>query len=367
MSDSDSKPNSEPLSQEALQQLADQIKLWGTELGFQHIGITHVDLGEHEAHLKNWLAEGYHGEMGYMADHGNMRSRPDELLPGSIRVISARMDYLPEHDGMIEQLTDKTKAYISRYALGRDYHKLIRKRMTQLGKKIEAHLKAHSLDTQYRAFVDSAPLLERAIAQQAGHGWIGKNAMLINRKAGSYFFLSELLTDLPLPIDEEYPRDRCSACTACLDLCPTNAFVGDRILDARKCISYLTIELDGPIPEELRKPIGNRIFGCDDCQICCPWNKIHSTTQEDDFSPRHNLAKADLIELFKWDEATFLKKTEGNPIRRTGFENWQRNIAVALGNAPTSIEVIDALEEKSVSSSGVVREHVEWALAQHKS
>lgn len=354
------------LTTEMALQLAEQIKLWGQELGFDEVAITDIELAEHEQHLKDWLSAGFHGEMKYMADHGNMRSRPDELLPGTIRVISARMDYLPEHHGMIEQLTNKTKAYISRYALGRDYHKLIRKRMTQLGKKIEQQLQTLELSSQYRAFVDSAPVLERAIGQRAGHGWIGKNAMLINRKAGSYFFLAELFVDIPLPVDQVYPRDRCSKCTACIDLCPTNAFVGDRILDARKCISYLTIELDGPIPEELRKPIGNRIFGCDDCQICCPWNKIHNTTKEQDFTPRHNLAKADLIELFLWDEKTFLQKTEGNPIRRTGFQNWQRNIAVALGNAPSSIEVIETLKQALPDADELLAEHINWALKQHQ-
>lgn len=348
--------------------LREQIEQWAQELGFQQLGITDVDLGEHEQRLQQWLQQGYHGEMGYMADHGNMRSRPDELQPGSIRVISLRMDYLAPEIELTSQLQNKNNAYISRYALGRDYHKLIRKRLTQLGKKIQQAIEAvnQQQGMNYRAFVDSAPLLERALANKAGLGWIGKNTMLINRKAGSYFFLGEILTDLPLPTDDSYQKEHCGRCTSCLDICPTQAFVGPHVLDARKCISYLTIELDGPIPMELRKGIGNRIFGCDDCQIGCPWNRFSKTTAEQDFSPRHQLDKATLLELFAWDEATFLKRTEGMPIRRTGFENWQRNIAVALGNASTSLEVVDALEKARSASTELVRQHIDWALQQHQ-
>ena len=348
--------------------LRDQVEQWSQEMGFQQLGITDVDLGEHEQRLQQWLAQGYHGNMGYMADHGNMRSRPDELQPGTIRVISLRMDYLPPGFELTSQLQNKNNAYISRYALGRDYHKLIRKRLTQLGKKIQQAIE--DLNQQqgmnYRAFVDSAPLLERALANKAGLGWIGRNTMLINRKAGSYFFLGEILTDLPLPTDDAYHRDHCGNCTACLDVCPTQAFVGSHVLDARRCISYLTIELDGPIPLELRKGIGNRIFGCDDCQIACPWNRITHKTSERDFSPRHNLDKATLLELFAWDEATFLKRTEGMPIRRTGFENWQRNIAVALGNAPVSLEVTDALKKARPQVTELVQEHIDWALERQR-
>lgn len=348
--------------------LREQIEQWAQELGFQQLGITDIDLGEHEQRLQQWLQQGYHGEMGYMADHGNMRSRPDELQPGSIRVISLRMDYLAPDIELTSQLQNKNNAYISRYALGRDYHKLIRKRLTQLGKKIQQAIEAvnQQQGMSYRAFVDSAPLLERALANKAGLGWIGKNTMLINRKAGSYFFLGEILTDLPLPTDDRYQKEHCGRCTSCLDICPTQAFVGPHVLDARRCISYLTIELDGPIPMELRKGIGNRIFGCDDCQIGCPWNRFSKTTTEQDFTPRHQLDKATLLELFAWDEATFLKRTEGMPIRRTGFENWQRNIAVALGNAPTSLEVIDALEKARSGTTELIRQHIDWALRQHK-
>lgn len=348
--------------------LREQIEQWAQELGFQQLGITDINLGEHEHRLQQWLKQGYHGEMAYMADHGNMRSRPDELQPGSIRVISLRMDYLAPGIELTSQLQNKHHAYISRYALGRDYHKLIRKRLTQLGKKIQQAIEAvnQQQGMSYRAFVDSAPLLERALANKAGLGWIGKNTMLINRQAGSYFFLGEILTDLPLPTDDSYQKEHCGRCTSCLDICPTQAFVGPHVLDARKCISYLTIELNGPIPLELRKGIGNRIFGCDDCQIGCPWNRFSKTTEEPDFSPRHQLDKATLLELFAWDEATFLKRTEGMPIRRTGYENWQRNIAVALGNAPASLEVVDALEKARPCASELVQQHIDWALQQHQ-
>ena len=348
------------LSKSDLQDLADKVKVWGRELGFQQIGITHIELGEHEVHLKEWLAKGYHGNMEFMAAHNNMRSRPAELLPGTIRVISARMDYLPADARIKEQLQDKSLAYISRYALGRDYHKVIRKRLTQLGKMIEEEA-GHG----YRAFVDSAPVLERALASNAGLGWLAKNTMLINKKAGSYFFLGELLTDLPLPIDEPDDKNHCGSCSACIQICPTQAFVGDQVLDARRCISYLTIELKGPIPTDLRKGMGNRIFGCDDCQLCCPWNSFSKATTEADFTPRHPLDNATLLDLFAWDKSTFLKHTEGNPIRRTGYESWLRNIAVALGNAPTSIEIVEALKQRLPEASELVKEHIEWALEQH--
>ena len=348
------------LTDPELQDLAIKIKQWGRELGFQQIGITHIELDEHEERLTEWLEKGYHGEMSYMAAHDNMRSRPADLLPGTLRVISARMDYLPADARIKEQLSDKSLAYISRYALGRDYHKVIRKRLTQLGKMIE-----EEVNHGYRAFVDSAPVLERALASNAGLGWLGKNTMLINKKAGSYFFLSEILTDLPLPVDAPDDKNHCGRCTSCIDICPTQAFVGEQILDARRCISYLTIELKGAIPIDLRKGIGNRIFGCDDCQLCCPWNRFSKPSTETDFTPRHPLDKATLLDLFAWDEQTFLKNTEGNPIRRTGYENWLRNIAVALGNAPTSIEVIDALIQRLENASELLSEHIEWALKQH--
>ena len=346
----------------AMQQLRAQLDQWAAELGFQQVGVTDIDLAEAGEGLQDWLAKGYHGNMDYMAAHDDMRWHPEKLHPGTVRVISARMNYLPPGVDQVEQLRNPDKAYISRYSLGRDYHKLVRKRLTQLGNKLREA--AGAMD--FRAFVDSAPIMERPLAQKAGLGWTGKHTLIINRKAGSYFFLGEILTDLPLPVDQPYEKNHCARCTSCLDLCPTDAFTGPYELDARKCISYLTIELKGPIPEALREPMGNRIFGCDDCQMVCPWNRISDTSEEEDFSPRHQLDKAGLLELFAWDEATFLKKTEGMPIRRTGYENWLRNIAVGLGNAPASLEVIDALQKKRPLVSDMVQEHIDWALTRQQ-
>jgi epoxyqueuosine reductase len=341
--------------------LVDSIKQWGRELGFQQVGIAGLDLAEHEGHLARWLAAGYHGEMDYMAAHGSKRSHPEELVPGTLRVISLRMDYLPGDTRMAERLGERDKAYVSRYALGRDYHKLIRKRVQHLAERIGAAIGPFG----FRAFVDSAPVLEKAIAEQAGLGWIGKNTLVLNRKAGSYFFLAELFVDIPLPVDPPHASEHCGRCTACLDVCPTQAFVGPYVLDARRCISYLTIELKTAIPEELRGLIGNRVFGCDDCQMVCPWNRFARPTAEADFSPRHQLDNAELATLFRWDESTFLANTEGSPLRRAGFERWLRNLAVGLGNAPTTIVVLEALEARRDHPSELVREHVEWALAQH--
>jgi len=348
--------------QSDLEMLNRQIKTWGQELGFQQIGITDVNLAEHEAHLKKWLANSYHGNLDYMARHGSKRSRPDELIPGTLRVISVRMDYLTMDARSSQPQDDNNLAQVSRYAQGRDYHKLMRKRLAQLANKINNHAKQHN----YRAFVDSAPVLERALAEKAGLGWIGKNTMLLNREAGSYFFLGEIFTDLPLTPEDFSPKNHCGQCTACLDVCPTNAFVEPYVLDARKCISYLTIELKDSIPEPLRPLMGNRIFGCDDCQTICPWNRFANFSGEDDFKPRNNLDASELITLFNWSEADFLEKTAGSAIRRTGYQGWMRNIAVALGNAPTSPAVLSALEEKRIQSSALVKEHVDWALAQHK-
>ena len=341
--------------------LAQSIKEWGRELGFQQVAIAGLDLGEHEHHLQRWLDAGYHGDMDYMAAHGSKRSHPDELVPGTLRVVSLRMDYLPGDTHMAQLLAQPEKAYVSRYALGRDYHKLIRKRVQQLADRIQADIGPFG----FRAFVDSAPVLEKAIAQQAGLGWIGKNTLVLNRKAGSYFFLSELFVDLALPEDEPHETEHCGRCTACLDICPTNAFVGPYVLDARRCISYLTIELKTAIPEELRSMMGNRVFGCDDCQIVCPWNRFARTTAEGDFKPRHNLDNAGLAELFMWDEDKFLSSTEGSPLRRAGYERWLRNLAVGLGNAPSTIPVLEALNARRDYPSELVREHVEWALRQH--
>lgn len=358
------------------QQLALDIKTWGLDLGFQQVGITNVDLEQHAERLQEWLAKNYHGNMSYMADHGDKRYRPEHLVPGTLRIITLRMDYMAPEVQTLEILANPNQAYISRYALGRDYHKLMRKRITQLGKRIQAgidELKGElDLDLNYRAFVDSAPVLERGLAQKSGLGWIGKNAMLINPKAGSYFFLGELFTDLPLPIDQPYDDMNCGSCTACITECPTGAIVDNHVVDGRKCISYLTIELKEAIPIELRSKMGNRIFGCDDCQLCCPWNKFSSPSTETDFTPRHNLDTVTLLELFEWDEQTFLSKTEGTPIRRSGHELWMRNVAVALGNAlsnketdaDASTQIIAALENKLSMDSDLVKEHVEWALAQ---
>lgn len=344
-----------------LANLAQSIKDWGRELGFQQVGIAGVDLQEHEAHLQRWLAAGHQGEMDYMAAHGSKRSRPAELVPGTLRVISLRMDYLPGDTRMSERLAEPEKAYVSRYALGRDYHKLIRKRLQHLAERIQEVIGPFG----HRAFVDSAPVLEKALAEQAGLGWIGKNTLLLNRKAGSWFFLGELFVDLPLPVDEPHAGEHCGRCTACLDICPTAAFVGPRQLDARRCISYLTIELKGSIPEELRPLIGNRVFGCDDCQIVCPWNRFARPSAEGDFQPRHRLDNATLAELFLWTEEQFLSRTEGSPLRRAGYERWLRNLAVGLGNAPSTIVVLEALKARRDDPSALVREHVAWALRRH--
>ena len=349
------------LSTQDLASLAQSIKDWGRELGFQQVGITGVELGEHEGHLQRWLDAGYQGEMDYMAAHGSKRSHPGELVPGTLRVISLRMDYLPGDSRMAKVLGEPEKAYVSRYALGRDYHKLIRKRLQHLAERIEQAIGPFN----YRAFVDSAPVLEKAIAEQAGLGWIGKNTLVLNRKAGSYFFLGELFVDAPLPVDPPHGSEHCGRCTACLDICPTAAFVAPYQLDARRCISYLTIEFKGSIPEDLRPLIGNRVFGCDDCQMVCPWNRFARSTGEGDFQPRHGLDNAELAELFRWSEEEFLSRTEGSPLRRAGYERWLRNLAVGLGNAPSSIPVLEALRLRREYPSALVREHVEWALARH--
>ncbi|MFK4074301.1 tRNA epoxyqueuosine(34) reductase QueG [Ectopseudomonas khazarica] len=345
-----------------LNALAQSIKDWGRELGFQQVGIADVELSEHEAHLKRWLAAGYQGEMDYMAAHGDKRSRPAELVPGTLRVVSLRMDYLPGDTQMAQRLKEPEQAYVSRYALGRDYHKLIRKRLQQLAERIQQQIGTFG----YRAFVDSAPVLEKAIAEKAGLGWIGKNTLVLNRKAGSYFFLGELFVDLPLPVDAPHASEHCGRCSACMDICPTAAFAGPYQLDARRCISYLTIELKGSIPVELRTPIGNRVFGCDDCQIVCPWNRFARPTEQGDFQPRHGLDNSALAELFLWTEPEFLARTEGSPLRRTGYERWLRNLAVGLGNAPSTIPVLEALNARRDHPSELVREHVEWALQQHE-
>jgi epoxyqueuosine reductase len=342
-----------------LQALGNQIKDWSRELGFQDCGITDTALEKHEQRLQQWLDANYHGDLDYMAAHGSKRSRPQELIEGTLRVISLRMDYLPDAEESVAVLEQPEKAYVSRYALGRDYHKLLRKRLSKLADKIRQHAQEQY---NYRAFVDSAPVLERALAEKAGLGWIGKNSMLIASDAGSWFFLGEIYTDLPLPIDPPFTEMHCGSCTRCLELCPTNAFVEPFVLDARRCISYLTIESKDAIPLELRPLMGNRIFGCDDCQLVCPWTKFSSQSEEKDFSPRNDLDSAELLTLFSWSEEEFLKRTEGSPIRRTGYEGWMRNIAVALGNAPYSPQIIAALENQLTDASDLLAEHCQWAL-----
>jgi len=341
---------------------AADIKVWGNELGFQEVSITDVDLSEHEPHLKAWIAKNYHGAMSYMAENHDKRCHPEQLVPGTIRVICARMDYAKDSQDSLASMENTGKAYVSRYARGRDYHKLIRKRLQKLATRI----KEEAGPFGYRAFVDSAPVLERALAEKSGMGWIGKNTMLINKKAGSWFFLGELFTDLPLPVDAP-DTDHCGTCSACLDVCPTKAFVAPNQLDATRCISYLTIELRSAIPLEFRKPIGNRIFGCDDCQLVCPWNKFSKNSDEKDFTPRHSLDDAQLVDLFAWSERDFLNRTEGSAIRRIGYDCWLRNIAIALGNAPTSKVVVAALNSRLNNVSEMVNEHITWALQQHAS
>ncbi len=343
------------------QQLIDDIRRWALELGFADVGIANLELSEDEAHLHDWLAAGFHGELGYMARHGIKRTRPPLLVPGTLSCISARLDYWPAQAKDAQQaLEDGGLGYVSRYALGRDYHKVLRNRLAKLGKRIEAVVGPLG----HRVFCDSAPVMEKALARNAGLGWIGKHTNLIHRDAGSYFFLGEIYLDIKLPISTPASA-HCGTCSACLPACPTGAIVAPYRVDARRCISYLTIELKGAIPEEFRRAIGNRIYGCDDCQLVCPWNKFAKPVAGGEFAPRHGLDRTGLVELFSWSEAQFLDRTAGSAIRRIGYERWLRNIAVALGNAPRSVEVLAALNGRADHPSDLVREHVRWALAQH--
>jgi epoxyqueuosine reductase len=345
-----------------LQQLAARIRNWGAELGFQQIGIAGTALTDAELRLDEWVSRGFQGELGYMTRHGRKRSRPAELIPGTTRIISARMDYLPAGAAPADAvLADGERAFIARYALGRDYHKLLRRRLAQLAERISAAGAPHG----YRVFADSAPVLEKAVAAAAGLGWQGKHTNLINRLAGSWFLLGEIFTDLPLPVDEPV-ADHCGSCRACLDVCPTQAIVAPYVLDARRCISYLTIEAKGPIPVEFRAPMGNRIFGCDDCQLVCPWNRYARPSDEPAFAPRHGLDAPRLTELFAWSEREWSAKTAGSALRRPGYLGWLRNIAVALGNAPSSSPVLAALKSRAGHASDLVREHVAWALHRHE-
>ena len=343
---------------------ARQIKAWGTELGFSDLRITDTDLELDAARLKAWLGDNMHMPLEWMTDHGDMRYTPNSLLNGTQRVISVRLNYLPEDVDLIAPLKDENAAYISRYALGRDYHKLFRKRLAKLAGKIAEAFPGSA----QRALVDSAPVMEKALARKAGHGWVGKNSLIIHPEDGSYFFLGEIYTDLELPIDQPDDADRCDDCEACLKVCPTDAFVAPYQLEVKRCISYLTIENTGPIPLEFREAIGNRVFGCDDCQIICPWNKQPATTNEEDFSPRNDLDSAELSRLFRWNEEEFLTATVGSPLRRSGYHNFLRNLAVGLGNAPSNDEHIAVLKQRLAENiSELLNEHIQWAIERQES
>jgi epoxyqueuosine reductase len=361
VSEAKAEATGKALDEPALRQLATSVKCWGRELGFQRIGITDVDLGEAPRRLREWLALGYHGSMDYMARHAALRASPRALHPGTVRVIVARMDYLP---GAVEAsdrvLADPERAFVSRYALGRDYHKVVRSRLAKLAARAERAIGPFG----FRVLADSAPVMEVELAARAGLGWRGKHTLLLARDAGSFFFLGEIFTDLPLPTDAPV-EEHCGTCTRCIELCPTQAIVGPRLLDARRCISYLTIELQGAIPEEFRPLIGNRVYGCDDCQLACPWNKYAQPSAVPDFAVRHGLDAARLVELFAWSREEFTARLAGSAIRRIGYERWLRNLAVGLGNAPTSPSVLAALHARTNDASPLVREHVAWALARH--
>lgn len=342
-----------------LQRLAQDIKLWGKALGFDGVAISDTDVSAHHQAYQQWINRGHHGRMNFLERNQQLRDDPSLLHPGTLRIISVRMNYLPLNADFATTLGNPNRAYISRYALGRDYHKVLRKRLKQLAEQI----KTVYADLDYRPFVDSAPVMERPLAEKAGLGWTGKHTLLINQQDGSWFFLGELLVNIPLPIDQPV-KEQCGHCVACMKLCPTQAIVAPYQVDARRCISYLTIENDGPIPEQFRPLMGNRIYGCDDCQLVCPWNRHSALSKESDFQPRHELDSVSLLTLFQWDESTFLKKTEGSPIRRIGYIRWQRNIAVALGNTPASPSIITTLEIHRQTAAPLVQEHIDWALKQ---
>ena len=349
------------LSASQLAEFAQQIKCWGQELGFAQVGIADVDLKRHERFLQDWLDNGYHGQMHYMQSHGMLRARPADLLPGTLRAICVRLDYLPPDASFAAGLADASSGYISRYALGRDYHKVLRNKLKKLGDMIQQQVP----DCILRPFVDSAPVLEHALAEKAGIGWTGKHSLTLNEQAGSWFFLGELLISLPLPTDEPL-QEQCGSCSACLTMCPTGAIVAPYVVDARKCISYLTIESDEAIPLELRPLLGNRIYGCDDCQLVCPWNREAPITAEADFNARKWLKNQPLLTLWSWNEDDFLRLTEGSPIRRIGYQRWRRNLAVALGNAPADLRIVDALQAALADADSLLAEHIEWALARQQ-
>lgn len=352
----------QPRNEQDWLELRDQIQNWATALGFDGFGVADTAVEADSAHLTAWLKAGMQGEMDWMAAHGNKRHQPEALVPGTVRVISVKLNYLADTVPAATALLDHpNKGYVSRYALGRDYHKVIRNRLQKLAKQIEDAVGEYG----YRVFADSAPVLEKALARNAGLGWIGKHTLVITPDEGSLFFLGEIFTDLPLPTTPQFEKFHCGSCRKCIDICPTQAIVAPNQLDARRCISYLTIEYKGSIPIELRKRIGNRIFGCDDCQLLCPWNRYAVKSNEADFRPRHGLDQPDLTDLFSWTEAEFEERTAGMPLRRAGYELWLRNVAVALGNAASSEKVINALLARRDSESDLVREHIVWALAQH--
>lgn len=355
---SHAKAPRQQLDASQLAALGHSIKRWGEELGFQQVGIADCDLSQSAERLQHWLAAERQGDMTYMARYRDKRTCPGELVPGTQRIISVRMDYLPQpQETLMETLDDPTRAFVSRYAVGRDYHKVLRQRLKRLARRIEDSIGPFG----HRLFVDSAPVLEKPLAQKAGLGWIGKHTNLLNQRAGSWFFLGELYCDLPLPVDRP-AEDHCGRCKACIDACPTDAITAPYQLDARLCISYLTIEHPGSIPEPLRARLGNRIYGCDDCQLACPWNRFARPTSETDFLPRQGLDSATLLRLFSWDEQEFLRRTEGSAIRRIGHLRWLRNIAVALGNGPPSAGVYAALHARADDQRPLVREHVHWAI-----
>ncbi len=357
------RPRAETPVDVSMAEVAGRLTIWGRELGFGQIGVASIDLGDTEMRLMRWLDKGYHGDMKYLAAHGTKRTRPSQLVPGTIRVISARMDYLPEGARAAKDvLGDSELGFVARYALGRDYHKVLRKRLQQLADRIGEAVGMFN----YRVFADSAPVMEIELAARAGIGWRGKHTLLLDRSAGSWFFLGEIYTDLPLPVDAPQ-TDHCGTCSKCIDICPTQAIVAPYELDARRCISYLTIEHKGSIPERLRPLFGNRIYGCDDCQMVCPWNRFAQTTAVPDFDVRNGLDGAGLVELFAWSEEDFERRLQGSAIRRIGHERWLRNIAVALGNAPTTDAIVNALRSRRDHPSTLVREHVAWALNQHSS
>ena len=341
-----------------LDALADDIRAWASELGFQQVGIADTDLSGCAPDLRRWLSQGLHGTMGYMARNVGKRLHPERLVDSTLRVISARMNYMPG-DALPALPENDGSAYIARYALGRDYHKTVRRRLARLADRINARVAGG----RYRAFADSAPVLEKPLAEKAGIGWTGKNTLLLSEDAGSMFFLGEIYTNLPLPVSDDDVRDQCGACKACISVCPTGAILGPRRLDARKCISYLTIEHKGTIPPHLREAVGNRVFGCDDCQLVCPWNRYAQKTEESDFAPRHGLDNAGIAELLDWDEATFNARTEGMALRRVNFRQWVRNLAVAAGKAPYGGKLVDLLRRRCVDADEMVREHIDWALA----